>query len=66
MSSIQFNFPPESYSAVYTADGTTNANVVAKCNLTDSCDGSASPPTTVRTPPSSLFSCFHCAVSLFK
>ncbi|PZC84476.1 hypothetical protein B5X24_HaOG205050 [Helicoverpa armigera] len=60
MSSVQFNFPPESYSAVYTSDGTTNANVVGKCNLTDSCEVSGSPP-GLQTPPSSLFSCFHCA-----
>lgn len=57
---MQFNFPPESYSAVYTSDGTTNANVVGKCNLTDSCEVSGSPP-GLQTPPSSLFSCFHCA-----
>lgn len=55
MSSLQFNFPPESYSAVYKADGTINTNVVGKCNLTDSYEVSVSAPAT------SLFSCFHCA-----
>ncbi|XP_026745682.1 uncharacterized protein LOC113507024, partial [Trichoplusia ni] len=61
MSSVQFNFPPESYSAVYTSDGTTNANVVGKCNVSESCEVSGTPTSIVHTPPSSLFSCFHCA-----
>ncbi|CAB3224644.1 unnamed protein product [Arctia plantaginis] len=61
MSSVQFNFPPESYSALYKTDGTANVNVVGKCNLPDSSEVAVSPSNTTLSPPSSLFGCFHCA-----
>lgn len=58
MSPPMFNFPPESYSAVY-ADGASCANVVEAAPGCDACD--ASPRPELGTPPASLFNCFHCA-----
>ncbi|XP_045783002.1 inositol-trisphosphate 3-kinase homolog isoform X2 [Maniola jurtina] len=58
MSPPRFNFPPESYSAVYTNE-VPSANVNSKpANIPD---GQLSPVSNVNASPSSLFSCFHCA-----
>ncbi|XP_034840612.1 inositol-trisphosphate 3-kinase homolog isoform X2 [Maniola hyperantus] len=59
MSPPRFNFPPESYSAVYTSE-VPNANVVNSrpANIPD---GQLSPVSNVNASPDSLFSCFHCA-----
>ncbi|CAH2073772.1 unnamed protein product, partial [Iphiclides podalirius] len=64
MSPPRFNFPPERYSAVYTGDATC-ANVVnctaAGCEPCDVRSLVSAPTSDPSTPPSSLFSCFHCA-----
>nr|XP_034840613.1 inositol-trisphosphate 3-kinase homolog isoform X2 [Maniola hyperantus] len=58
MSPPRFNFPPESYSAVYTSE-VPNANVNSRpANIPD---GQLSPVSNVNASPDSLFSCFHCA-----
>ncbi|XP_031768183.2 inositol-trisphosphate 3-kinase homolog isoform X1 [Galleria mellonella] len=64
--SPRFNFPPESYSAVYTGDdGATSANQVETNSKSPSCQtcespSVGSPATSIATPPSSLFNCFQC------
>ncbi|XP_049867668.1 inositol-trisphosphate 3-kinase homolog isoform X2 [Pectinophora gossypiella] len=63
MSVPPFNFPPESYSAVYGGDDATGANV-PNCHTFASEPVAAPPPPAVTspgTPPPSLFGCFHCA-----
>ncbi|CAH4037315.1 unnamed protein product [Pieris brassicae] len=57
MSALPFNFPPESYSAVYNE---ASANVVngktASCEIVEVLQVSSP-----SSPSTSLFSCFHCA-----
>ncbi|CAH0720925.1 unnamed protein product, partial [Brenthis ino] len=58
----RFNFPPESYSAVYTSD-VTSANAV-NCKLTrGEAENIVSPASSVNTSPVSIFGCFQCAFS---
>ncbi|CAG4989335.1 unnamed protein product [Parnassius apollo] len=64
MSLPRFNFPPESYSAVYSSD-VTSANVVhctaSGCEPRGVHNQLGAPAFEPSTPPTSLFSCFHCA-----
>ncbi|XP_028037907.1 uncharacterized protein LOC114248723 [Bombyx mandarina] len=60
MSSLQFSFPPESYSAVYTSDGAApNANIPVNCSVCEVHEISRS--VGEEGTRVSLFSCFNCA-----
>ncbi|OWR45197.1 hypothetical protein KGM_213801 [Danaus plexippus plexippus] len=59
MLSPQFNFPPESYSAVFTVSGdVANANVN---KVSDIETRAASPDSILQQPSASLLNCFDCA-----